>query len=84
MGSNVNILPNIRARGRGAVGAPKSRFDRQERDRFDDGWDIGEEAQVMRTCVTEEPAKSAISYNASPDLPFDRSINAYRASENIS
>ena len=81
MGHNVNILPNIRARGRGAAGVPKSRFDIQTRDWFDDGWEIEEEAQVLRTLVTEEPAKSAISYNASPDLPFDRSINAYRGCE---
>ena len=81
MGHNVNILPNIRARGRGTAGVPKSRFDIQKREWFDDGWDIEEEAQVLRTLVTEEPAKSAISYNASPDLPFDRSINAYRGCE---
>ena len=39
MGHNMNILPTIKARGRGALGAPKSRFDIQERDWFDDGWD---------------------------------------------
>ncbi|MEK9705710.1 MAG: radical SAM protein, partial [Paracoccaceae bacterium] len=77
----MNILPNIRARGRGAAGMPKSRFDIQKREWFDDGWEIEEEAQVLHTLVTEEPAKSAISYNASPDLPFDRSINAYRGCE---
>ena len=81
MGHNVNILPNIQSRGRGTTGVPKSRFDTQKREWFDDGWDIEEEAQVLRTLVTEEPAKSAISYNASPDLPFDRSINAYRGCE---
>ena len=81
MGHNVNILPNIRPRGRGTAGVPKSRFDIQKREWFDDGWDIEEEVQVLRTLVTEEPAKSAISYNASSDLPFDRSINAYRGCE---
>ena len=81
MGHNVNILPNIRARGRGTAGVLKSRFDLQKREWFDGGWEIEEEAQVLRTLVTEEPAKSAISYNASPDLPFDRSINAYLGCE---
>lgn len=81
MGHNVNILPNVKARGRGALGRPKSRFDIQERGWFDDGWDIEEEAQVLCTLVTEELAKSAIAYNASPDLPIDRSINAYRGCE---
>ena len=81
MGQNVNLLPNVNARGRGAINAPKSRFDCQDRQWFDDGWTIEENAQVLRTEITEEPAKSAISYNASPDLPFDRSINAYRGCE---
>ena len=40
-----------------------------------------EGAQVLRTLVTDEPAKSAISYSSSPDLSFDRSINAYRGCE---
>ena len=52
MGHNVNILPNIRARRRGAAGVPKSRFDIQTRDWFDDGWDIEEEAPVfVDTCL---------------------------------
>ena len=40
MGHNVNILPNIRTRGRGTAGVPKSRFDIQTRDWFDDGWEM--------------------------------------------
>ena len=59
-GHNVNSLPNIRARGRGTAGVLKSRFDLQKREWVDDGWEIEEEAQVLRTLVTEEPAKSAI------------------------
>ena len=35
----------------------------------------------LRTTVTEEYPKSILSFNASPDLPFDRSINAYRGCE---
>ena len=60
----MNSLPNIRARGRSTAGAPKSRFDLQKREWFDDGWEIEEEAQVLRTLVTEEPTESSISYNA--------------------
>lgn len=40
MGHNVNILPNVRTRGRGTAGVPKSRFDIQTRDWLDDGWEI--------------------------------------------
>ena len=35
----------------------------------------------LRTTVTEEYPKSILSFNASPDLPFDRSVNAYRGCE---
>ncbi len=35
----------------------------------------------LRTTVTEEHAKTIISFNRSPDIPFDRSINAYRGCE---
>jgi DNA repair photolyase len=35
----------------------------------------------LRTSVTEEAARKIISRNKSPDVPFDRSINAYRGCE---
>lgn len=35
----------------------------------------------LRTSVTEEFPKSALSYNSSPDIPFDRSLNPYRGCE---
>ncbi|OBX20852.1 DNA repair photolyase [Erythrobacter sp. QSSC1-22B] len=35
----------------------------------------------LRTQVTEEQPKSILSFNQSPDIPFDRSINAYRGCE---
>lgn len=34
-----------------------------------------------QTSVTEENPKTIISFNRSPDIPFDRSINAYRGCE---
>ena len=35
----------------------------------------------LRTTVTEERPKTILSFNSSPDVPFDRSINAYRGCE---
>jgi DNA repair photolyase len=35
----------------------------------------------LRTTVTEEHPKSILTFNTSPDIPFDRSINAYRGCE---
>ncbi|MEP3420855.1 MAG: PA0069 family radical SAM protein [Erythrobacter sp.] len=35
----------------------------------------------LRTHITEERPKTILSFNRSPDIPFDRSINAYRGCE---
>ena len=35
----------------------------------------------LRTSVTEEFPKTALSFNRSPDIPFDRSLNPYRGCE---
>jgi len=35
----------------------------------------------LRTRVSEERPKTILSFNRSPDVPFDRSINAYRGCE---
>lgn len=42
---------------------------------------VDDGAPRLRTTVTEEHARSIISRNTSPDIPFDRSINAYRGCE---
>jgi len=56
-------------------------------ERFADGdWlderdGIDEPAAPVRTTVTVERPKTIIARNTSPDIPFDRSINAYRGCE---
>jgi len=35
----------------------------------------------LRTTVTEEHPHTILSFNQSPDIPFDRSVNAYRGCE---
>jgi DNA repair photolyase len=42
---------------------------------------IDGESPPLRTTVTVERPKTIISRNASPDVPFERSINAYRGCE---
>ncbi|AKH41736.1 hypothetical protein WYH_00680 [Croceibacterium atlanticum] len=37
----------------------------------------------LRTSVTEEFPKTILSFNQSPDIAFDRSINAYRGCEHL-
>lgn len=70
-----------RRRGRGAVSNDVGRFERFEREPFDDGWDADDPLPVLKTEVRIEQPRSMITYNRSPDLPFDRSINPYRGCE---
>jgi DNA repair photolyase len=67
--------------GRGALSNQTGRFEPVAREAQSDGWDIPEEQKVLRTTVRVERPRSVISYNKSPDLPFDRSINPYRGCE---
>jgi DNA repair photolyase len=73
-------------KGRGAPSnAVSQRFNLQDREMDGDWLDerdrIGDSAAKLRIDVTIEFPKSIINYNKSPDLPFDRSINAYRGCE---
>jgi DNA repair photolyase len=72
----------VTVKGRGAANNPQNRFERQEREVFDDGWaKDGEAAQAPRTEVTLTQARTIISRNASPDIPFTQSINPYQGCE---
>lgn len=68
-------------RGRGAQTNKGSRFDRQSREEFDDGWGQVEDLKPFETIEHVERARSIITRNESPDIGFDRSINAYRGCE---
>jgi DNA repair photolyase len=72
----------ITLKGRGAADNPQNRFERQGREAVDDGWE-GEEAEERgpRTEVTLTQARSIISRNDSPDIPFTQSINPYQGCE---
>ena len=70
-------------KGRGAALNPEGRFESTIRDPFDDGWDSPPEDDPSRprTLVTAEQARSIISRNDSPDVPFTYSVNPYRGCE---
>ena len=76
-----NLLPGQRLRARAAVSNAVGRFEGLSRWGISDGWDIPEDDQLVQTEVRLEVPRSALSYNRSPDLPFDRSINPYRGCE---
>ncbi|WP_341365990.1 PA0069 family radical SAM protein [Yoonia sp. BS5-3] len=81
--SQYPIRPQHRRPGRAAMTNPDIRYDRIAVEAVDDGWDIDEDEPlpVLRTDVTEERLRQAISRNHSPDLSFDRSVNPYRGCE---
>lgn len=68
-------------RGRGATANPNGRFEPACREAFDDGWEAMEALPRLRTEVTPERSRGLITYNRSPDIGFDRSINPYRGCE---
>ncbi|MBL8510204.1 MAG: PA0069 family radical SAM protein [Betaproteobacteria bacterium] len=71
-------------KGRGAALNLEGRFERWQREAFDDGWQPDDfEADPLRpkTVVSAELAKSIISHNDSPDIPFRYSVNPYRGCE---
>jgi DNA repair photolyase len=107
----AGVRAPVARKGRGAVSNIQGRFERDQREPFDDGWGAagndecagesagtGEEAATrrpvipivpvdteplapLRTEVTIERARSILTHNASPDIPFDVSLNPYRGCE---
>jgi len=72
-------------KGRGAVTNIQGRYEVNGRERFDDGWTVpgvkDEAPAPLKTTVTDEIAKSILSRNTSPDIPFSVSLNPYRGCE---
>ncbi|MDC9823656.1 PA0069 family radical SAM protein [Devosia sp. ZB163] len=68
-------------RGRGAQTNKGSRYDKESREAFDDGWGMVEDLKPFETIEHVERARTIITRNESPDIGFDRSINAYRGCE---
>src|SRR5919206_4351680 len=67
---------------RGARSFIQGRFETVAREAFDDGWTPDEkDERPLETQVTIERARSILSHNDSPDVPFNVSINPYRGCE---
>lgn len=68
--------------GRGAVSNLGGRFEQRERAAIDDGWgSLEAPLPQLETTLLIDHAKSIITRNQSPDLPFEQSINPYRGCE---
>ncbi|MCC5811702.1 MAG: PA0069 family radical SAM protein [Ectothiorhodospiraceae bacterium] len=70
-------------KGRGTGDNPPVRFHEHHVEAVDDGWLLGDEEppRSPETVVRSERARSVISRNRSPDVPFDQSLNPYRGCE---
>jgi DNA repair photolyase len=76
-------------KGRGALSNESSRYDSERRIRTTDGWEAppppepseDDELPPLKTTLTRDATRTIIARNASPDVPFDRSINPYRGCE---
>ena len=83
---SIELIPIQAIKGRGSAWAIEHRFARQTSESVDDGWgsldqSAHEEHIAPATQIVEEHAKSILSSNNSPDIPFDLSINPYRGCE---
>ncbi|MBS0561798.1 MAG: PA0069 family radical SAM protein [Proteobacteria bacterium] len=77
-------MPPLARHGRGATLNPASRFDARAASPFDDGWQTltaVEALPKLATTLTRDTSRSAISWNTSPDIGFDRAVNPYRGCE---
>lgn len=72
-------------KGRGSTGYLPGRFEVTVNETVNDGWHGEEQAEfaevLPRTQVREEIARSIITRNRSPDIPFSQSLNPYRGCE---
>ena len=73
--------PPEREKGRGACSNTTGRYEAEKREAFDDGWGTDESLEPSRTSVTIENPRKIITFNKSPYVGFDRSINPYRGCE---
>ncbi len=68
-------------KGRGTGDQREGRFESRHVMPEEDGWWREEEIRAPATEVKAEVARSIISHNDSPDIPFSQSINPYRGCE---
>ncbi|KQV45134.1 PA0069 family radical SAM protein [Massilia sp. Root335] len=82
--SEVQPQPMHLYKGRGATSNLQGRYEVYTRERTYDGWHIDRDAsgeRQLKTEVVSEIAKSILSRNSSPDIPFNVSLNPYRGCE---
>jgi DNA repair photolyase len=71
---------SARRKGRAALTNPPDRYQARSSEELDDGWHR-DDAGTVHTSLEIDHARAAISWNASPDIPYDRAVNPYRGCE---
>jgi len=77
--SGGTVRLKLSLRGRAAAGNLPIRFEKQSH-APDEAWDDPEQP-APQTCFLRDGSRSIITYNDSPDVGFDASINPYRGCE---
>jgi DNA repair photolyase len=76
------LPPHLRPRGRGAASNASGRYEAQARTLEDDGWGIhDDDVGQVPTELRPMASRTTVTYNDSPDLSFDRTINPYKGCE---
>ena len=75
----MDAQSNQPRRGRGTSDNPLNRFESLAYERDSDASDV--DVPSIKTQFLKDTAKSALSKNASPDIPFEYSLNPYRGCE---
>ena len=77
-----DAAPDLPRKGRGTISNRTGRFETETRVSVLDEWPgDGEPPPPLRTTLSVDSVRRVITYNESPDIPFDRSINPYRGCE---
>ena len=75
--ANTGVIP-----GHGALSNPAGRFETRRTEAWDDGWYQEQVPDSVPLELMPDRARSVISRNDSPDIPFEQSINPYRGCGN--
>ncbi|MGL5445692.1 MAG: PA0069 family radical SAM protein [Rhabdaerophilum sp.] len=78
---NHSALADGNREKRGSITNLAGRYEREVREIFNDGWSEEDVPPPLKTETSIEQARTIITRNQSPDIPFDRSINPYRGCE---
>lgn len=74
-------IPALPRKGRGCGENPVGRFESRVSVLEDDGWQRDDDPRPLPTALEVDAARSVISRNHSPDVPFNQSVNPYRGCE---